>query len=78
MPHLRKAQEGVQVSDRPVQDGKEQNGNGGEDHVEGGCADVIHHALAAVAAVELVVEEHEAEGDVLVEGVLDQAGQAVG
>ena len=60
-----------------VQHSKEQDWERGEDDVECGCRDVIHHGLAGEAAVELVVEQHEAEGDVLVEGVLDQARQPV-
>ena len=41
------------------------------EHGKGSC-------LAGEADVELVVEEEEAEDDVLVEGVLDEAREAVG
>ncbi len=69
---LGEAQEGVEVAHRAVEHGEEQDGERGEHDIEGGGRNVIHHGLAGEAAVELVVEEHEAKCDVLVEGVLDQ------
>ena len=74
---LREAHEGVQPHDRSIQNRKQQNGDAGEDDIVHRGRDVVHQGLAGEAAVELVEEEHEAEGDVLVEGVLDEAGQAV-
>ena len=62
---------------RAVQHGKDQDGDTGEDDVVGGRGDAVDQGLAAEAVVELVVEQHKAEDDVLVEGVLDQPAQAV-
>ena len=70
--HLREAQQGVEVVHWSIQHCKQQDGQGCEDDVEGCSADVVHHGLPAEAAVELVIEEQEAKGDVLVEGVLDE------
>lgn len=65
------------MDDRPVQHSKQQDGDTGEDHIVGGSADAVHQSLPTEAVVELVEEQHKGEADVLVEGVLDEAGQAV-
>ena len=65
------------MDDWAVQHSKQQDGDTGEDDIEGGSADVIHQGLPAEAVVELVEEEDKGEGDVFVEGVLDEAGEAV-
>ena len=60
-----------------VQDCKEQDGQRCEHHIEGSGGDVVHHGLTGEAAVKLVVEQDEAERNVLVEGVLDETRQPV-
>lgn len=60
-----------------VQHSKQQDGNAGEDDIVGGSADAIHQSLPTEAVIELVEEQHKGEADVFVEGVLDEAGQAV-
>lgn len=75
--HLRIPDERGEVDDGTIQNSKQQNGDAGEHDVEGGSTDVIHQSLSAETIVELVEEEHEGEGDVLVEGVLDEAREAV-
>ena len=75
--HLGILDEGVEVDDWAVQDSKQQDGDAGEDHVVGCSADVINQGLPTEAVVELVEEEHKGKADVLVEGVLDEAGKAV-
>ena len=51
--HLGEAQEGVDAVHGLVEHSEEQDGHAGEEDVEGGRADVVHHGLPAVAAVEL-------------------------
>ena len=75
--HLWEAQQGIEIVHWPVQHCKEQDGQGGEDDIEGCSANAVHHGLPAEAAVELVVEEQEAKGDVLVEGVFDEPRQPI-
>ena len=75
--HLGVLYEGGEVDDWAVQDCKQQDGDAGEDHIIGGSADAIHQSLPTEAVVELVVEQHKGEADVLIEGVLDEAGEAV-
>ena len=74
---LREADEGLEVLHGPVQDGEQQDGQRCEHNVEDSRGDRVHERLAAEAAVELVVEEDEGKGDVLVERVLDEAREAV-
>lgn len=75
--HLRVLYEGGEVDDGPVQDSKQQDGQAGEDHVVSCCTDAVHQGLPTEAIVELVEEQDKGEADVLVEGVLDEAGEAV-
>lgn len=75
--HLGILDEGGEVDDGAVQHSKQQDGDAGEDHVVGGSTDVVHQGLPAEAVVELVEEEDKGEADVLVEGVLDEAGEAI-
>ena len=75
--NLRVAYERGEVDDGAVKHSEQQDGNTGEDHIVGRSADAIHQSLPTEAVVELVEEQHKSEADVLVEGVLDEAGEAV-
>ena len=65
------------MDDRSIQHSKQQDRNAGEDHIVSSSADAIHQSLPTEAVVELVVEQHKGEADILVEGVLDEAREAV-
>lgn len=65
------------MDDWPVQYSEQQDRDAGEDHIVGGSTDAIHKSLPAEAVVELVEEQHKGKADVLVEGVLDEAGEAI-
>lgn len=65
------------MDDRPIQYSKQQDRDAGEHHVVGGSTDAIHESLPAEAIVELVEEQHKGKADVLVEGVLDEAREAI-
>ncbi len=75
-PHLGVAQQGLDAVHGAVQHGKEQDGDAGEQHVEGGRADVVHHRLPAEAVVELrarahtlfVIHSDQAKDTLLVDG----------
>ena len=71
--HLGVLDEGREVDDWAIQHSKQQNGNTGEDHIEGCSTDVVHQGLSTESIVELVEEQHECKGDVLVERILDEA-----
>ncbi len=75
--HLRVLYESSKMPHRPVQDREEQDRQGSEGDIVGCSTDAIHQSLAREAIVELEEEEQEGKGNVLEEGVLDQAGQAV-
>lgn len=68
----------TRVDDRPIPDRKGCHRKGSEGGIVEGCRDAIQQSLPAEPAENLVEEEHESEADVLVEGVLDQAGEAIG
>lgn len=65
------------MDDRPVQYSKQQDRDAGEHHIVGSSTDAVHKSLPAEAVVELVEEQHKGEADILVEGVLDEAGEAI-
>ena len=77
MTNLRVLNEGREVDNRSVQHSKQQDRNAGEDDIVGSSADAVHQSLPAESIVELVEEQHKGEADVLIEGVLDEAGEAV-
>ena len=77
MVHLRVAYKGGEVDDWTVQHSKQQDWYTGEHHIVGCSTDVIHERLPTESIVELVEEQHKGEADVLVEGVLDQAREAI-
>ena len=67
----------VQVDEWPVPNGKSCHGQGSESCIVESCSDAVQQSLARKAAEDLVEEEHEGEADIFVEGVFDEASQAV-
>ena len=75
---LRVLRQEIQIDDRPVPNSKSGHRQCSESCIVEGCSDAIQQSLARKAAEDLVEEKHEGEADVLVEGVFDEASQAVG
>ena len=65
------------MNDGPIQYSKQKDRDAGENHIVGGSTDAVHESLPAEAIVELIEEQHKGKADVLVEGVLDEAGEAI-
>ena len=68
----------VQVDDWSVPDCKGGDGESREGGVVERGGDAVQQGLPGEAAEDLVEEEHKRKADILIEGVFDQARQAVG